>query len=47
MFDENSGLVKTWVRLLKKKNSKYTIDDVPEIDNLVDVVKQAMGIDNK
>ena len=34
MFNENSGLVKVWVRLLTQKNSKYTIEDIPEIDNL-------------
>ena len=38
MFDENSGLVKVWFRLINKKDSKYTIDDVPDISNLRQVV---------
>lgn len=39
MFNENSGLVKVWVRLLTQKNSVYTIEDIPEIDNLRLVVQ--------
>ena len=46
MFDENSGLVKVWVRLVKKKNSKYTIDDVPEIDNLKEAVTRVLSNTN-
>lgn len=38
MFNKNSGLVKIWVRLLTSKNSLYTIDDIPNISNLKEVV---------
>lgn len=38
VFDENSGLVRVWVGLLNKENSPYTIDSVPNIGNLRDVV---------
>lgn len=38
MFNKDSGLVKIWVRLLTKENSKYTIDDIPSISNLRDIV---------
>jgi hypothetical protein len=38
MFNENSGLVKIWVRLIQQDESGYTIDDVPAISNLRDVV---------
>lgn len=35
-FDENSGLVKTWVRLVESK--QYSKDQVPNIGNLREVV---------
>ena len=38
MFNKDSGLVQVWVRLLKEENSGYTINDVPEISNLREVV---------
>ena len=38
MFNKDSGLVQVWVRLLKEENSGYTIEDVPEISNLREVV---------
>lgn len=38
MFDENSGLVKIWIRLLNDKNSQYTIENVPNISNLREIV---------
>lgn len=46
MFNENSGLVKVWVRLIRDKKSTYTQDDVPNISNLrsiVDGVLQQLG----
>jgi hypothetical protein len=43
MFDENSGLVKIWVRLLSHSNGKYTIDNVPNIENLREVVESVMN----
>ncbi len=36
MFNKNSGLVKTWVSLIRK--GIYTTDDVPNIGNLKEVV---------
>ena len=38
MFNKDSGLVKIWVRLLSSKDSLYTIDNVPNISNLKEVV---------
>lgn len=38
MFNENSGLVKIWVRLLNNKDSQYTIENIPNISNLREVV---------
>lgn len=35
-FDENSGLVKTWVRLVESKH--YSKEQVPNIGNLRGVV---------
>lgn len=36
MFNENSGLVKIWLRLIQ--NGERTIDEVPNISNLREVV---------
>lgn len=36
MFNENSGLVLVWVSLIKE--GKYTIDDVPNLSNLKEMV---------
>lgn len=38
MFNENSGLVKIWVRLLAQDNSQYTADNIPNISNLKEIV---------
>ena len=38
MFNKDSGLVKIWIRLLSSKDSLYTIDNVPNISNLKEVV---------
>lgn len=40
MFDENSGLVKTWVNLIEQ--GAYTIDDVPNLSNLREVVAKVL-----
>lgn len=40
MFNKNSALVKTWVRLIK--GGKYTINDVPQISNLKEMVELAL-----
>lgn len=38
-FTENSMLVKLWVKWLTKDNSLYTLEDVPNISNLREVVE--------
>lgn len=43
MFNKDSGLVQVWVRLLKEENSGYTIEDVPEISNLREVVSSLLN----
>lgn len=37
MFDENSGLVKVWLDLIKK--GRKTLDDVPNVSNLREVIE--------
>ena len=41
MFNENSGLVKVWVRLIK--TGTYTINDVPELFNLKEMVEYVIN----
>ena len=43
MFNEDSGLVKIWVRLLTSENNSYTIYDIPDIDNLKNIVLSLIG----
>lgn len=43
MFNENSGLVKTWVDLIKK--GQYTIEEVPNLSNLREVVAEVLAED--
>ena len=43
MFNENSGLVKVWVRLIQQEDSSYTIDNVPEISNLRETVMAVLA----
>ena len=38
MFNKDSGLVKIWVRLLTSENNLYTIDDIPNISNLKEII---------
>lgn len=40
MFNENSGLVQVWLRLIK--NNQYTIAQVPRISNLREVVTRLL-----
>lgn len=42
MFNENSGLVKVWVRLIQKNGDKYKLEDVPDIGNLKEIVKSVL-----
>ena len=37
MFDENSGLVKVWLDLIRK--GRKTLDDVPDVSNLREVIE--------
>lgn len=43
MFNEKSGLVKVWVGLVLNPNNEYTIDDVPKIGNLQEVVASVVN----
>lgn len=47
MFNANSPLVKTWVRLLTGEKPVYTISDVPNIGNLKQVVKEEVKKNQK
>lgn len=38
-FTENSMLVQLWVKWLTKENSPYTLEDVPNLYNLKEVVE--------
>lgn len=42
MFNENSQIVKVWVRLIKSNNGYYTRDMVPDLGNLREVVFQIL-----
>ena len=44
MFNENSGLVQVWLRLIK--NNTYTIAQVPNISNLRAVILEILGENN-
>ncbi len=41
MFDENSGLVKIWVRLIKE--GKRELSEVPDLSNLKTVVESLIS----
>ena len=41
MFNKDSGLVKTWVNLIKQ--GFYTIEQVPHLSNLREVVISVIG----
>lgn len=43
MFNETSGLVKIWVRQITK--GTRTVEDVPDLDNLREVVESCLGSD--
>ena len=40
MFNKDSGLVKTWVNLIKQR--AYTIEQVPNLSNLREVVASVL-----
>lgn len=41
MFDENSALVKVWVKLINE--NQYTKDQIPNIQNLREIVLSLIG----
>lgn len=41
MFTKNSGLVKVWVELIE--GGQYTVNDVPNLANLREVVESALS----
>ena len=41
MFNENSGLVQVWVRLIKQ--GLYTINNIPNLSNLREVVSSILN----
>ncbi|SHJ63764.1 hypothetical protein SAMN05444401_3535 [Clostridium amylolyticum] len=45
MFNKNSGLVAVWVSLII--NGTYTVDQVPKISNLKEVVTEVIEDLNK
>jgi hypothetical protein len=42
MFNENSGLVQVWLRLIK--SGTYTIEQVPNISNLREVINRILNM---
>lgn len=42
MFNRDSGLVKTWVNLIKQ--GAYTIEQVPKLSNLREVVASVLEV---
>lgn len=45
MFNEESQIVKTWVRLIKE--GAYTKEQIPKLSNLRDVVNQVLEVENE
>lgn len=43
MFNKNSGLVNIWVGLVVNPENDYTIEDVPNISNLQEVVASVIN----
>lgn len=43
MFNINSATVKMWVRLLKAPSSPYTLEQVPQLSNLQEAVREALA----
>lgn len=41
MFNENSGLVQVWVRLIKQR--LYTINNVPNLSNLREIIIEILN----
>jgi len=47
MFNKNSGLVKIWVGLVLNPENDYTLEDVPKISNLQEVVTSVVNGETK
>jgi len=45
MFNSESGLVKIWAKLVKDNVSKYSKEDIPELDNLREIVLLALEVE--
>ncbi len=45
MFDENSGIVRTWVSVIRA--GRYSVEDVPSLSNLQEVVSKIILGDRK
>lgn len=45
MFNANSQLVKTWVRLVQ--GGQFTVDEIPNLFNLRDVVKSVLDAEKE
>lgn len=41
MFDKDSGLVQVWINLIK--TNAYTINDIPDISNLREIVLEIIN----
>lgn len=41
-LDKNNGLVYAWYKMLTKTDSPYTMNDVPDIYNLREVVQELL-----
>lgn len=46
VFDENSFLVELWLNKVLDENNNLTIDDVPELFNLKEVVTELVARQN-
>lgn len=43
MFNKDSAIVKIWVKNINDSNSNYTLEDVPKLLNLHDVVSSIVN----
>lgn len=44
MFNENSGLVQVWVRLIQ--SGAYSLENIPNLSNLQDIVNSIIEKEN-
>lgn len=43
MFNANHEIVKFWVELLQDPIQQYTIDDIPELYNLKEIIQEELN----